>query len=172
MPLGARPREHGLRDVDFLAETFVADSGNAEVCQDCASGRIDEHIVQLDVAVNDTFGVYVVDDGGEVAEPEGELRLVGLVRRHLGKRLRAPVRAEDEIHREIGALRCVIHAEVVHLDEAGVGEARKEAGLDEKAAAEEVGLRAIGGKQLEGNVRPVTAFGFIHLAHAAGPKPT
>ena len=60
----------------------------------------------------------------------------------------------------------------MHLDEAGVGESRKEAGLDEKAAAEEVGLRAIGGKQLEGNVRPVAAFGFIHLAHAADPKPT
>ena len=101
---------------DVFAQTGVDDARDAEVGEDSVSGLVYEHVLRLDVAVDDSCGVDGDEGLAHVAVPLGQAFLRSAVVRVLcvSEGQRVSVRACHEIHGEVRSTVSLFEREVVN----------------------------------------------------------
>ncbi len=139
----ARP---GARFVEPLRDAEVEDPRRADPV--LRAGRVDDHVLRLQVAVDDPARVRVVDGVRHLRE-EREEPAHGLRRVVEERAERRPLR---EVHGDVGA--ALVLAEVVDADDRGVVELGGGLGLAEEAPARHVVLEVPREEDLE-RERPV-----------------
>ena len=134
--------------------------------------RIDKHVLELHVAMDDAVRVDVGEALGEVRIPDGGLLLGnGTSLAQVLERAGTSVRREHEVHDEIRHALRGIDGEVEDADDARVVQSGEELAFGEEALAEEGVRGALASEDLEGIAdAEVAMFDLVDGAHAALPQ--
>ena len=132
--------------------------------------RTDQHVLELEIAVDHTLSVDEIQALAQVLVPAGNLTFVGAARRHVRERARFARVPDDEVHHEIGTPRGLVHAHVRHAHDARMRQLRQQPPLREEPVSDLRHVAAVG-EELEGVAgAEADVLHLVHLAHAALAK--
>jgi len=136
--------------------------GNAKIGKNHMAFGIEKDVLELDVAMDDTLGVDVIQHRSEILEPAENLLLGQIARRDVRQSPQLAAVRKDEIHHEIDESRLRIGPLLEDMNQTGMLQTGEYTRFGQKALLQRF-VGDIGREHLERGVRP--PFDMHHLVH-------
>ena len=135
------------------------------------TGAVNQHVLELHVAVYDAVRMEIIQLVHQVAEPaQGLLVRDAAAPTRILQRLRPAVRVQHEIHREPGISSRLVQAHIPYLDEMRMVQRGQKLRLGAKALFKELPVLRASREELQRQMRADGVRHLVHRPHAAMPQ--